>query len=148
MTENLKKFLEAVSQNEEERKVVSALKTNEEVIAYAKSNGFTLTEEDLEQSREELSDEELDAVAGGIYDTISCTDAGSGVWDNGACSCTGAGAGVEGLGYTPNGRGCGCSNGGYGCDGSNINCAGNSGDVTVDAASTYCTCFQMGSGQA
>lgn len=65
MTDNVRKFLEAVSQNEEEKKEVSALRTKEEVIAYAKDKGFTLTDEDLEQSKEELSDDELDAVAGG-----------------------------------------------------------------------------------
>ena len=65
MTENVRKFLEAVSQNEEEKKEVSALRTKEEVLAYAKGKGFTLTDEDFEQSREELSDDELDVVAGG-----------------------------------------------------------------------------------
>ena len=65
MTENVRKFLEAVSQNEEEKKEVSALRTKEEVIAYAKGKGFMLTDEDIEQSKEELSDDELDAVAGG-----------------------------------------------------------------------------------
>ena len=145
MTEDAKKFLEAVSQNEEERKVVSALKTKEEVIAYAKGKGFTLTDEDFEQSREELSDEELDAVAGGIYDTISCTDAGSGLYENGACTCTVAGTGAYGRGYAPDGGGCGCSQGGFGGNSSDMNCT-ESGEGTIDTA--YCACFQMGSGQA
>ena len=72
MTENMKKWLELVSQNEDLQKKLVSLqdKTIEQqkaaAIALAKENGITLTDEDLEKSQsEELSDDELDAVAGG-----------------------------------------------------------------------------------
>lgn len=63
MTENIKKLLELASTNEElKAKLTDASK--DEFIAVAKENGIELTDADFEQSSE-LSEDELNAVAGG-----------------------------------------------------------------------------------
>lgn len=77
MTENMRKFLETVSRSEE-----LCAKANgagkDELTAMAKELGIELTEADFEQPAGELSDDELDAVAGG-----------------GACACVAGGGGTE-----------------------------------------------------
>ena len=74
MTENMKKWLEFASQNVEVKSELAKWsqqdRTKEEAkkkaIEVAGRNGFTLTEEDFASAEsEELSDDELDAVAGG-----------------------------------------------------------------------------------
>ena len=74
MTDNLKKLLELVSQNEELQKKLQGL-NKDEFIAAAKDLGIELTEADLEQNAE-ISDDELDAVAGGS--TCVCIFGGGG----------------------------------------------------------------------
>ena len=68
MSENMKKFLEAVSRNDELYKKVSAAGMDER-IAMGRDLGIYLTAEDFKKPAEELSDDELDAVAGG---DVSC----------------------------------------------------------------------------
>ncbi|MBQ7594030.1 MAG: Nif11 family protein [Synergistaceae bacterium] len=74
MTENVKKFLEFVSQNEAAKKELEAGRVNlkgdenasiEAFIKFADKYGFTLTYEDLKPEEGELSEDELKAVAGG-----------------------------------------------------------------------------------
>lgn len=66
MTENMKKLLEALSANEELREKVNTAKTKEEVIELAKELDVPLTEKDFASADgEELTEEELSAVAGG-----------------------------------------------------------------------------------
>ena len=70
MNENLKKFLEEASKNEELKAKLSALTDKEtaveKVIELAKEYGFTLTAEDFQPAEgAELSLDELDSVAGG-----------------------------------------------------------------------------------
>ena len=72
MTENMKKWMELVSQNEVLQKKLQDMAddTRDDSIAkmieIAKENGITLTADDFETPPcEELSDDELDAVAGG-----------------------------------------------------------------------------------
>lgn len=70
MNENLKKFLEEASKNEELKARLAALNDREtaaeKVIEIAKEYGFTLTAEDLRPADgEELSLDQLDQVAGG-----------------------------------------------------------------------------------
>lgn len=50
--------------------------SKEQVIALAKENGITLTEADFEAPRGDVSDSELEAVAGG--QNCSCTVYGAG----------------------------------------------------------------------
>ena len=70
MNENLKKFLEEASKNEELKARLAALTDKEtaveKAIEIAKEYGFTLTAEDFKPADDaELSLDELDQVAGG-----------------------------------------------------------------------------------
>lgn len=109
MTENMKKFLEHISGNEE---LTSKLKnaSKEDVLALAKEAGFTLTDADFEQTSE-VSDDELTTVVGGGFDcfcaiggggtggektrTCACVVGGAGLTKDGKtrCLCTATGAG-------------------------------------------------------
>ena len=89
MTENMKKFLKEVENNAELKARLSALPDEEaskkKVVEIAKEYGFTLTAEDCEVGKaENISDDELEAVAGG-----SCIFGGV---ENG-CGCIFAGVG-------------------------------------------------------
>ena len=76
MNENLKKFLEEASKNEELNARLAALTdketTVEKAIELAKEYGFTLTAEDFQPADgAELSLDELDSVAGGgLFDIL------------------------------------------------------------------------------
>ena len=63
MTENMKKLLEIVSGNKELAAKIGGM-GKEEILALAKEVGVELTEADFAQ-KFELSDDELEAVAGG-----------------------------------------------------------------------------------
>ena len=70
MNENLKKFLEEASKNEELKTKLEALTdkdtATEKAIEIAKEYGFTLTTEDFKETHGAvISDDELDQVAGG-----------------------------------------------------------------------------------
>ena len=72
MNENLKKFLEEASKNEELKAKLAALTDKEtavdKAIEIAKEYGFTLTSEDFKPADgAELSLDELDSVAGGAW---------------------------------------------------------------------------------
>lgn len=92
MTENLKKFLEAVSKNEELATKVNDM-TKEDLLALSKELGIELTEDDFVQ-KIELDDDELDAVAGGWKKCV-CIAAGGGKADEDgkACACVAGGGG-------------------------------------------------------
>ena len=71
MNENLKKFLEEASKNEELKARLAALTDKEtaveKAIEIAKEYGFALTAEDFKPAEnDELSLDELDSVAGGV----------------------------------------------------------------------------------
>ena len=68
MTDNMRKFLEAASQDKEFLEKFSKAESQEAIVALATEKGFALTEEDLKQEQpvsSVVSDDELDAVAGG-----------------------------------------------------------------------------------
>jgi len=112
MTENFKKFLEAVSKDEELTAKVGVM-GKDELLALAKKLGLELTESDLEKSNE-LSDDELDTVAGGSDVSCACAMGGGGTKDNNdkTCACV-----LAGAGYSTNGRErCVCGFAGYGYD--------------------------------
>ena len=78
MTQNMKKLLEEANKNEALKAKLKALNGKdavaESVIAIAQEFGFTLTADDLKSGVDgELSEDELDAVAGGVvmYDKRS-----------------------------------------------------------------------------
>ena len=87
MNENLKKFLEEASKNEELKTKLEALTdkdtATEKAIEIAKEYGFTLTTEDFKETHGAvISDDELDQVAGG-----GCFFGGSGHM---GCICAGS----------------------------------------------------------
>lgn len=68
MTEQMKSFMEAIAQDQALAEALNAAETPEAVIALAKEKGITLTEQDLalvQAPAGELSDDDLDDVAGG-----------------------------------------------------------------------------------
>ena len=116
MTENMKKFLETASADKEFVERLNESKDEEAVIALAKEKGFTLTKEDLNQQEKKsgaLSEDELDAVAGGK--ACYCAVAGGGEegeFDD-TCGCFGVGSGSE-KGITS--ARCFCMIGGHGME--------------------------------
>ena len=114
MSENLKKFLEAVSKNEELTAKVGSMEMNE-LIALAKQLGIELTEADFSKPAvQELSDDELYAVAGGGDVSCACAMGGGGTKDSNdkTCACV-----LAGAGYATSGRErCVCGFAGYGYD--------------------------------
>lgn len=91
MTANMKKFLELISESKElAPKMKDASK--DDLIALAKTLNIELTDADFEQSAE-ISDEELNAVAGG--DACICVLGGGGAASKGekSCVCVGGGGG-------------------------------------------------------
>ncbi len=108
MTENTKKFLEAVSKNDELAAKIGTM-TKEELLALAKELGIELTDADFEKPAGELSDDELDTVAGGNacccviggtgYKTLInektcvCVAGGGGEYEDGDCRCWCVGTG-------------------------------------------------------
>ncbi len=100
MTENMKAFLDAISNNEELKEKVDEINKKEEeelkghiaeYISLAKEVGITLTEEDFQPEKDaEMNDEELEAVTGG---SLICGVGGGGY----QCGCFVVGA-VKGCG--------------------------------------------------
>ena len=91
MTENMKKFLEIVSADRELSDRLNG-STQDGIIVAAKALGIELTEADFEQTNE-LSDDELDAVAGG--GNCYCVIGGGGKKDSDdkVCACISYGQG-------------------------------------------------------
>ena len=95
MNENLKKFLEEASKNEELKARLAALTDKEtaveKAVEIAKEYGFTLTAEDFQPAEnDELSLDELEKVAGGMPD---CSCFILGVWDGASDHCKAIGLG-------------------------------------------------------
>lgn len=66
MTENMRKFITEVSKDEERRQKAGKM-SQEELTAFAGELGIQLTEADFEKADgSELTDNELEAVAGGF----------------------------------------------------------------------------------
>ena len=64
--ESAKAFLERLENDEDFRKNVGQIATAEERIEYVKTAGFDFTKEELDDVTEQLSDNELDKIAGGV----------------------------------------------------------------------------------
>lgn len=103
MTDNVKKLMEKVSADEALKAKLEELgrqagedeeKAKDLMKTFAAEQGITLTEEDFEAGKEELSEEELESVAGGKV--CVCVGGGYGSGDNWTCYCAGAGSGKEG----------------------------------------------------
>ena len=63
--EQLKAFLEAVKANEGLQEKLKAAGDADAVVVIAKAAGFVIAAEELQRAQAELSDEELEGVAGG-----------------------------------------------------------------------------------
>jgi predicted ribosomally synthesized peptide with nif11-like leader len=112
MSENLKKFFEAISKDEALVQKVGSM-SQEELLALGKELGIELTAQDFEQPQE-LSDDDLDAVAGGSDVSCACAMGGGGTKDTNdrTCACV-----LAGVGYDKNGsERCLCGFAGYGYD--------------------------------
>lgn len=112
MTDNMKKFLEESSKDRELVDKLIKAKTQEEIIALAKEKGFALTEDDMKQDAgiQEVSDDEISAVAGGKH-SCYCALGGGGTEaceGDKTCACIVTGFGLYGDGEPR----CGCF--GYG----------------------------------
>jgi predicted ribosomally synthesized peptide with nif11-like leader len=64
--ESAKAFLEKIKSDEEFRNSVGEIGTAEERMEYVKGAGFDFTMEEIATLKDELSDMELDGVAGGF----------------------------------------------------------------------------------
>ena len=113
MSENFKKFLEEVSRREDLIEKIGGEKDVNVLIAIAKDLGLELTAADLEKGNE-LSDDELDDVAGGSDVSCACAMGGGGTKDKNdqTCACV-----IAGVGYTDQkSERCLCGFAGYGYD--------------------------------
>ena len=110
MTDNAKKFLAFASKDEALKKELTGAKNVDTVLELAKANGFELKAEDFNsEAMEEISEDEMQAVAGGrtneVTSSCSCNNVGSGLTWELACSCNKSG---NGYNTTNGGWRCGC----------------------------------------
>ncbi len=92
MTENLKKYLEAISKNGELAAKLNTM-TKEDLLALAKELGIELTGDDFAQESE-LEKDELEAVTGGWKDCFCVAGGGGKADEDGkACACVAFGGG-------------------------------------------------------
>lgn len=111
MNENMKLFLQTVSENEELQRSLS-FAGSEEIIAAARELGIMLTDQDFQAQVAVLSDDELDTVAGGGI--CACVLGGGGKEDktDKTCACVLGGGGEDRNGWAR----CVCIMGGNGVD--------------------------------
>jgi predicted ribosomally synthesized peptide with nif11-like leader len=64
--ESAKAFLERVKNDEDFRKESEGQASVEERIKFAKAQGFDFTKDEIQEMHDSLTEEELDAVAGGF----------------------------------------------------------------------------------
>ena len=64
--EQLKAFLEKVKADTSLQEKLKAASDADAVVAIAKAAGFTITTEDLNSHRQNLTEDELEGVAGGV----------------------------------------------------------------------------------
>ena len=65
--EQLKAFLEKVKGDTSLQEKLKAAADSDAVLAIAKEAGFSISADDLKKAQSELSEEELEGVAGGIF---------------------------------------------------------------------------------
>ena len=71
--EQLKAFLEKVKADTSLQEKLKAAGDSDAVLAIAKEAGFSISADDLTKAQSEISDEELEGVAGGTYCTWDMT---------------------------------------------------------------------------
>ena len=83
--ESAKAFLERMKNDEDFRKSVGEIATSKERMEYVKGAGFDFTKDEIANLKDELSDDDLENVAGGgcwgVDVQVSCPDGAPGcVW--------------------------------------------------------------------
>ena len=105
MTEKAKEFMEFISKDDELLDRIKKVQSVEQALEIANEKGYDLTAEDFAQADagEEISEDELQAVAGG-WKNCGCVVAGIGVSDasDGSALC---GCAVGGMGHWTDGTG-------------------------------------------
>ena len=111
MTENMKTFLEAVSGDKAFIEKLEKAKDFKTVIALGEERGFTLTEEDLKPDAgiQNISDDEVEAVAGGKVCVCVVGGGGEASPGEGVCACV-----IDGFGFRGDYGRCSCLGAGYG----------------------------------
>ena len=80
--EQLKAFLEKIKGDTSLQEKLKAAVDADAVTAIAKEAGFSISADDLKNAQSELSDEELEGVAGGRVAERNCTFGTGVVWLN------------------------------------------------------------------
>ncbi|MBR1437657.1 MAG: Nif11-like leader peptide family natural product precursor [Synergistaceae bacterium] len=94
MKEKAKKFLRAVSADEALKEELNEAKDIESMLKIAKVHGYDLTAEDFKNAdMEEISEDEMKAVAGGSF--CGCGSTGGGSAHNLDCYCPAGGSGKD-----------------------------------------------------
>ncbi len=70
--EQLKAFIEAVKADAGLQEKLKAAGDADAVVAIAKAEGFVISAEELKSAQAEVSEEELESVAGGMYSVWMC----------------------------------------------------------------------------
>ena len=70
--EQLKAFLEKVQGDKSLQKQLQAASDADAVVSIAKEAGFSISADDLKKAQSELSEEELEGVAGGTVCELPC----------------------------------------------------------------------------
>ena len=81
--EQLKAFLEKLKDDSSLQEKLKAAADTDAVLAIAKDAGFSISADDLTKAQSELSEEEMEAVAGGrgTGDNWTKYDGGTNCWD-------------------------------------------------------------------
>ena len=69
--EQLKAFMEAVKADAGLQEKLKAAADADAVVAIAKAAGFVISAEELKRAQAEVSEEELEGVAGGLYGEVA-----------------------------------------------------------------------------
>ena len=72
--EQLKAFLEKVKADTSLQEKLKVAADNDAVVAIAKEAGFMISAEELKSAQSEISDEELEGVAGGTIGSLKMRD--------------------------------------------------------------------------
>ena len=123
----MKRLLEEAEKNQELKEKIVELDKNPEstlkdYIQVAAEYGIEIKEEDFKPAQGELTDDELDAVAGG--DACTCPIAGGGEASktDDTCACAVAGGGEYSSKAIENGARCVCAFAGGGTDNGRYDC--------------------------
>ena len=84
--DQLKAFLEAVKEDSGLQEKLNAAADVDAVVEIAKDAGFMISAEELQRAQEEVSDEELEGVAGGTATLVVCVTVAGVVGTIGAVS--------------------------------------------------------------